>query len=100
MDFNRNQFFFMGILILLVGLQVRAVRTYVLTPETTRILAEWSDADTVSVAQAGEFSPQAAVATVTGAQKTIEPPEWLGWCLMSIGAVLVLHSLAMPKPGG
>ncbi len=100
MDFNRNQFFFMGLFVLLIGLQVRSVRTYILTPETTRVLAEWSDDNSVSVAQAGDFSPQAAAATVTGARKSLSPPEWLGWCLMSIGAVLVLHSLAMPKPGG
>lgn len=31
--------------------------------------------------------------------KTFQPPEWIGWALLSIGAVLVLHSLAMPKPG-
>ena len=31
---------------------------------------------------------------------TVKPPEWLGWCLLSLGAVLVLHSWAMPKPGG
>jgi hypothetical protein len=31
---------------------------------------------------------------------TVKPPEWLGWCLMSVGAVLALHSLSMPKPGG
>jgi hypothetical protein len=34
-----------------------------------------------------------------GPKKVVQPPEWLGWCLMSIGGVLVLHSLAMRKPG-
>jgi hypothetical protein len=32
--------------------------------------------------------------------REFKPPQWLGWALMSVGSVLVLHSLAMPKPGG
>ena len=34
-----------------------------------------------------------------GHAKSLQPPEWLSWCLISVGAVLCLHSLAMPKPG-
>ncbi len=33
-------------------------------------------------------------------RKVIRPPAWPGWSLMSSGSVLVLHSLAMKKPGG
>ena len=33
-------------------------------------------------------------------KKTVRPPEWIGWCLMSVGGVLILHSLAMPRPNG
>jgi hypothetical protein len=33
-------------------------------------------------------------------RKTVRPPEWLGWCFMSVGGVLILHSLAMPRPNG
>jgi hypothetical protein len=32
-------------------------------------------------------------------RRTLRPPTWLGFALISIGAVLVLHSLAMKKPG-
>ena len=32
--------------------------------------------------------------------KTFRPPEWLGWSLLSIGSVLVLHSWGMKKPDG
>jgi hypothetical protein len=41
-----------------------------------------------------------ALANGAGPKKVIQPPEWLGWCMMSIGGVLILHSLAMRKPGG
>ena len=29
----------------------------------------------------------------------VVPPEWLGWATVSVGSVLILHSLAMPRPG-
>lgn len=93
MDLNRNQFFFMGLIILLIGLQVHFVSAYVLNPEATRILAE----------RTGNAAATSGLLTVTSGtaaapRKVLEPPDWLSWCLMSIGSVLVLHSLAMPKP--
>lgn len=94
MDLNRNQFFFIGLVVLLVGLQVRYVSAYVLNPETTKFLAERTG---TSTAGASMFS---AFQSGTGARKVVQPPEWLSWCLLSVGAVLCLHSLAMPKPGG
>ena len=32
-------------------------------------------------------------------QRVIKPPRWLGFMMISVGAVLMLHSLALPKPG-
>jgi hypothetical protein len=32
-------------------------------------------------------------------RKRIRPPRWLHYALLSIGGVLMLHSLAMKKPG-
>jgi hypothetical protein len=94
MDLNRNQFFFIGLVVLLLGLQVRYVNAYVLKPEATKFLAE----------RTGQSSATntffAAVAGSSMApRKVVQPPEWLSWCLISVGAVLCLHSLAMPKPG-
>jgi hypothetical protein len=93
MDLNRNQFFFIGLVILMLGIQVRYVSAYVLNPEATKFLAE----------RTGDSSPSStfftAVAGASGARKVVQPPEWLSWCLISVGAVLCLHSLAMPKPG-
>jgi hypothetical protein len=34
------------------------------------------------------------------AKKRFDPPKWIGWAFVSVGTVLVLHSLAMKKPGG
>jgi hypothetical protein len=95
MDLNRNQFFFIGLVVLLLGLQLRFVSAYVLNPEATQFLAERTGE---TQAAAASFFTLASGPAMT--RKVVQPPEWLGWCLISVGAVLVLHSLAMPKPQG
>lgn len=94
MELNRNQYFFIGLVILLIGLQLRMVSSYTLTHEATKFLAErtqTSGTDAALLSLSGDLG--------AGHQKVIQPPEWIGWCLMSIGGVLILHSLAMRKPG-
>jgi hypothetical protein len=98
MDLNRNQFFFIGLFLLLVGVQFRYVSQYVLTPETTQFIAERTGKTSATTSSALSFFG-AATGTSASPKKVLEPPDWLSWCLMSVGAVLVLHSLAMPKPG-
>jgi len=94
MDLNRNQFFFLGLLVLLIGVQVRYVSAYVLNPQATQFLAERTGQSS------GGMSPLlSATGGAFGApRKVLQPPEWLSWCLISVGAVLCLHSLAMQKP--
>jgi len=94
MELNRNQYFFMGLVILLIGVQLRMVSSYTLTHQATKFLASRapsSAADSTLMALSSDIG--------VGPQKVINPPEWLGWCLMSVGAVLILHSLAMKRPG-
>jgi len=93
MELNRNQYFFLGLVVLLIGVQLRTVSSYTLTHQATKFLAERT--------QSGADGTLFALSSDAGAgpQKTIHPPEWLGWCLMSVGAVLILHSLAMKRPG-
>lgn len=92
MELNRNQYFFAGIVVVLLGVQLRMVSSYELTPEASRLLAQ-RPAATVNAFGAVQ-QPIAQVA-----RRVVTPPEWLGWCLMSVGSVLILHSLAMRKPG-
>lgn len=94
MDLNRNQFFFIGLVVLLLGVQVRYVSAYVLNPEATQFLAERTGQ---APAGAAPFL-SALSATPAAPRKVLSPPEWLSWCLISVGAVLCLHSLAMPRP--
>lgn len=91
MDLNRNQFLMLGTVILLLGVQLRTVDTYVLTPEATRFLAE----------KTGKVTPtqgQLMGASGTLASKSIKPPEWLGWAMISVGSVMGLHSFSMRRP--
>jgi hypothetical protein len=97
MELNRNQFFLLGMVILLLGVQFRIVDSFILTPKCAKILAEKTGHPmAAAIDTADKFNGSGA--TVTGPH-TLRPPEWLGWSLMSIGAVLILHSLAMKKPG-
>jgi hypothetical protein len=93
-ELNRNQYFFLGLVILLIGLQLRMVSTYTLNEEATRFLAERTQSASQSATMVS-FSSDMGMAP----KKVITPPEWLGWCLISVGSVLILHSLAMKKPG-
>jgi len=95
MDLNRNQFFFLGIMVLLLGLQFRCVETYVLSQDATEFLAKRTgNSVTATSTSLLSISPgQSAVP-----RKVIQPPDWFAWCLISVGAVFVLHSLAMKRP--
>jgi hypothetical protein len=96
MEFNRNHFFALGLVLLLAGIQLRNVESFTLNERTSKFLAErmhgGGDADTGVRPLLASIGPTP--------HHTIHPPEWLGFALMSVGTVLMLHSLAMKKPGG
>jgi hypothetical protein len=100
MELNRNQYFLFGLVLLLVGIQLRMVDSYVLNEQATKFLAEKFGT------RAQDAAAQTALPTLdlaTGGagsvpMRTVRPPIWLGWAFMSVGAVLVLHSLAMKRP--
>ena len=92
MDVNRNQWFLVGLVVLLLGAQFRMTDSLVLTPEFTKMLAERSGLPA--------FASDSANGAAGGSSlhgKTIVPPQWLGWCLLMVGAVLVLHSWGMRR---
>ena len=100
MELNRNQYFMVGLVLLFLGLQIKFVDSYVLTENAASFVAKRMGKDQPadsgvianSFASAGSASPAPQ-------HRTFQPPTWLGWALMSVGAVLILHSLAMGKPG-
>jgi hypothetical protein len=94
MDFNRNQIFMTGLLLLLFGIQFRMVETFTLNKPTTKFLAQrFTPAD--KPVQSMYVNSQADVPG-----KLVKPPIWIGYSLLSVGTVLVLHSIMLPKPSG
>jgi len=94
MELNRNQWLLAGLVLLLLGLQFRMVDSFVLTPELTTFLADHASGPVAAASQTmGVFMTVEPLAA-----KTVRPPEWIGWSLLSIGAVFVLHAMSMRKP--
>ncbi len=96
MDITRNQFFFAGLALLLMGIQFRMVDSIELTPEFTQFLADRTGHPLASVSATTQTLTQSEKPLV---KKTIRPPDWIGFSLISLGSVLILHSWGMKKPG-
>ena len=95
MEINRNQWMMIGLVILALGIQFRMVDSFVLNAKTTEIIAKrLHKTDAVTTTFMPAFNVPAPPS-----QRVIKPPRWLGFMMISVGAVLMLHSLAMPKPG-
>lgn len=96
MDISRNQYFFAGLVLLLLGLECNFVDTFILNAEFTQFLADRTNHPMASVSATTQAMFQTDSPPV---QKKWRPPEWLGWSLISLGSVLILHSWAMKRPG-
>jgi len=96
MELNRNQFLFVAVFLVLLGVQFRMVASYVLSPQATRFLAERAQASADPV---GAMTGSTPALPATLPAKVVDPPDWLGWCLISVGAVLFFHSMTMGRPG-
>lgn len=98
MELNRNQWFLAGLVLLLLGLQFRMIDSVVLTPELTKFLADHASGPGSGPVATASQTMGAFMTAEPLASKTVRPPEWVGWSLLSIGAVLVLHAMSMRKP--
>ena len=96
MEINRNQYFLIGLVFLLLGFQVQMVESYVLNEKASHFVAQKLKGLASNNAADGSFMPAAGPTPL----RTVRPPGWLGYAFISVGAVLVLHSLAMKRPGG
>ena len=97
MEINRNQYFMAGLVILLLGVQFRLVDSFVLNEETAALVEKQ-----LKITQVAATDSRAAAAVVQSTPgpnlRVIRPPKWVGWALISVGGVLILHSLAMKRP--
>lgn len=90
---NRNRYFLIGVLLILLGCQFRLVQSVVLNEPTTRALARVTHQKPV----ASSDMMSAFLMDVSRPTKQISPPRWLGLASIAVGAVLTLHSIAMPR---
>ncbi len=96
MDITRNQYFFAGLLCLMLGLQFHSVESFELTADFTQFLAERTGHPLAAV---NNVAQGLSGSSTPPAKKVCYPPDWIGWSLISVGAVLALHSFGMKKPG-
>ncbi len=89
MAIHRNQYFMVGIILLLVGFQLRMVDSFVLNEKATKFLAERTKGKSSSTTTLLAIAPSKLT------NKIIRPPLWVGLCMMSVGVVLTLHALAL-----
>ncbi len=94
-EFNKNQWSMVGVVLLLLGIQLRYVQAFILSERTTQFLAKRMQE--VELASNDPGTSLAAAAPVV--QKRIEPPRWLGLALLSAGTVLAVHGMVMKKQG-
>lgn len=94
MEFDRNRYFMIGVLLFLMGIQFRMVESFVLNETSTRALARIAK-DTQLASQ--DFTRDLYMRAAPSPKKTIEPPHWLGWALLTAGGVICLHAMVLPK---
>jgi hypothetical protein len=90
-DLNRPQMYMAGLIVLLLGIECRIVDSVVLTEPATKFVSEKFEQAELASTAPNWFAQTLPV------KKTITPPKWIGWSLLSVGGVMVLHSLAMRK---
>jgi hypothetical protein len=97
LDITRNQYFFAGVVLLFLGIELRLIESADLNPELTKLLGEQASPQ---VASMGSLAQSLTLSERPVLRKNVRPPDWAGWLFLSAGSVLILHSWAMKKPEG
>jgi hypothetical protein len=82
---KRHNLLLAGLLVFLIGIQLRVVESFTLNERSSRFVA----------AQVGDGAARQAFWQQAPMRKVVEPPRWIGLALMSVGAVLTVKSLSM-----
>jgi hypothetical protein len=94
MEFDRNRYFMIGVILFLLGLQFRFVDSFVLNETSTRALHRI--AKQAKVADANSAT-NTFMQVAPSPKKTFQHPQWLGFVLLTMGGVMSLHALVLPK---
>ncbi|MCA9176234.1 MAG: hypothetical protein KDB14_17225 [Planctomycetales bacterium] len=95
MEFNRNQFFLAGLVLLFLGYQFRQIESFTLNERASRFIEARMQSARAAV---NEFKEVSYREPVKPFDRQVTPPRWLALAMMAIGSVLCMHSFTMPKP--
>jgi hypothetical protein len=74
-------------------LQFRIVDSFVLNESSTRVLHRFAKKSNIADSN---MATNLAM-RVSTPKKNLRPPNWLGFVLLSVGGVMSLHALVLPK---
>ena len=92
MDIDRNRYFMFGVVLFLLGLQFRLVDSFVLNENSTRALHRFSQRSNIADSLSTNIYMQ-----VGSPKKSLRPPNWLGFVLLTVGGVICLHAMVLPR---
>jgi hypothetical protein len=93
MDIDRNRYFMFGVILFLLGLQFRIVDSFVLNESTTRAVHRFAQQSKI----ADRNLATDVYMQVGTPKKSMRPPNWLGFVLLTVGGVMSLHALVLPR---
>jgi hypothetical protein len=94
MSITRNRYFLVGILLVLLGIQFRMIDSFVLKEPASRVLARFNK--TAPVADNSGMS-SLLMQVYRKPTNRIQPPRWMGLAMITVGAVMSCHALAIPR---
>jgi hypothetical protein len=93
MDIDRNRYFMFGVILFLLGLQFRLVDSFVLNESSTRALQRFAQRSSIVDSNLATN----VYMQVGSPKKNMRPPNWLGFVLLTVGGVMSLHALVLPR---
>lgn len=82
---------YLGVILLLAGITLKSVESFTLTPTATRLLSRHAGPST----DTPEGALQSMIVENTDQRHMIRPKGWVGWGLLSAGAVLLAHGIIL-----
>jgi hypothetical protein len=95
-----RRYFMVGVILLLLGLQLRVVNSFVLTAKASEFIeTKIKSAGLKEDNGFGSTNSYDSLLYSSGPfpQKTVAPPRWIGFALLSVGGVLVIHGLTLGR---
>ncbi len=94
MDLDKHKLLLWGTLILFFGIQFHYFNSYVLTEKASKVYySRFEKKAKVDVPKSKFLQKEEEESP----RKTFRPPNWLGRCLISVGAVLVVQAIMLRK---